>query len=134
MLGFLFEFSFYRKLNKSSIVSKIIISILFIGLVSLGIYLRNENIESSKEKITSEELKEIYNEVKLFRSKNQRLPNNINELIGNNPNKRHLIEDCYGNEYCFTKSDSLKGSFEISSSGIDGIPKTKDDIYLNENQ
>ncbi len=112
-------------------LSKLVGIVLIFGLIARLVYgyffFSDYNTKKTAEKITKIELI-------LEDEKNSlgNYPEKLNVIIRNNPLRRNITTDFWGNEFFYKLSDNGQ-SYLLVSKGKDGIMNTDDDIKKNKN-
>ena len=122
--------SFTKKETKTMlIVGFVVIPIIFAGIVTLtfmlGKALSNNYWKPNK---TNTELTEIRFAVEKYKNSKGEYPENLYEVIGNNPIRKDWQTDAWGNIYEYNLSDDGQ-KLEIRSSGKDQKFNTDDDLF-----
>jgi hypothetical protein len=85
-----------------------------------------------KARSTKKEMTEVTEALNQYKSHLNKYPENLQQLIGNNPLKKEWLSDEWKNPYTYTiPADSQ--NFSLTSQGKDGQLKTEDDLVLDKN-
>ena len=104
------------------------ILLCLVSLTIIGSYLFSEYLDRIiKPKNTTKELLEMRRNMLEWYDELGYYPNDLTQLIGNNPTRKSWRTDAWGNEYHFYLH-SDKSRFTIRSAGSDELFDTKDDI------
>ena len=101
-------------------------SIWVIGILSAILFFTYQRTSIFPKK-TEKEISEMIDRMENWNEKFGKYPEELNELIGNNPLRQDWKKDAWGREYKFTITENGKG-FSITSAGSDGKFGTEDDI------
>ena len=106
--------------------SIIVISVLVIGSISSFLFFSYQRTFIFPEK-TKKEIVEITQRMEKWKEKFGIYPNDLKELIGNNPMRQEWKTDSWNRPYQYSVTEN--GTvFLIVSAGSDGMFKTEDDI------
>ena len=106
----------------------ILLSIGILGIISRTFYLvKYGHKKSAIEKLA--EIEQILTEEKKFIGL---FPKNLNEIIRNNPLRKNINLDAWGNEYYYEQRENGMSYF-LKSKGKDGILNTEDDVVGKNN-
>lgn len=115
-------------LPKKTMISPTI-QVLVIGLIlifSFGIMLKFFYPSPNKSK-TSQKIQEIKRILEKQKTDLEKYPIVLEDIIGNNPLRKNINLDAWGNEFYYKQ---LEGglNYELKSKGKDGILNTEDDL------
>ncbi|WP_237589517.1 type II secretion system protein GspG [Polaribacter sargassicola] len=110
-------------LQPSSIM---VITVLVVGSISAFLFFSYQRTSIFPEK-TKNEIVEITERMEKWNEKFGKYPNELNELIGNNPMRQEWKKDSWNRPYKYYVTENGK-SFLIVSAGSDGKFETEDDI------
>lgn len=114
-------------LQPSSIM---VIVVLVVGSLSAFLFFSYQRTSIFPEK-TKNEIAEITERMEKWNEKFGTYPENLKELIGNNPMRQDWKTDSWNRPYQYSVTESGNG-FLIVSSGSDGKFQTKDDIKMTK--
>lgn len=100
----------------------LIIPLLFISLITVLFF--NNSTKNTKEKLVT--IKELLEKEKQQFNK---YPNELPNVIRNNPMYKDLLKDAWENDFMYKTLDKQQW-YHLSSKGKDGIGNTADDITI----
>ncbi|MGJ5641108.1 type II secretion system protein GspG [Formosa sp. S-31] len=106
--------------------SLLLITVFVLGNICMYFFFKYQNTHIYPEK-TKTEMAEISRQMNKWFNTLGKYPNDLNELIGNNPNRQAWRKDFWNHPYKFTVTKDRK-DFLIISAGHDAKFGTKDDI------
>ncbi|HVD97871.1 MAG TPA: type II secretion system protein GspG [Cytophagaceae bacterium] len=107
-----------RKYFRKVALTIVAVTILFVG--SVLVY-----TSYSKTSVTEKQLSRTAQALVKYKNHFGNYPQNLSELIGNDPLKREWYQDAWGNQVEYTVSAN---SFTLTSYGKDGIKGNEDDV------
>tara|TARA_R110001606_G_C15360647_1_gene648488 strand:+ start:1584 stop:2051 length:468 start_codon:yes stop_codon:yes gene_type:complete len=119
-----------RPFQKYLLQPSVIITICLIFTVSIGViaFIIYQHTSIYPEK-TKKELIKITDWIEKWKIKYDHYPTELNEIIGNNPQRQGWNTDAWDRPYKYTHQNNGIG-FSIKFAGKDGQFETKDDIIL----
>jgi len=106
--------------------SVLVIAILLIGSISAIIFFTYQRTSIYPEK-TKKELLEMTSWIEKRKEKFGKYPEDLNEMIGNNPIRKHWANDAWGRPYKYVITNEGK-EYLLISAGSDGKFETEDDL------
>jgi hypothetical protein len=131
--------SFFKWLNTSinsgpfkSFTRKLLfyplIAIVFIALAAFAIDFAGQDY--FKARSTEKEMTEMTEALNKYKYHTKKYPENLRQLVGNNPLKKDWLTDQWGNSY---KYKVMPGGITLASFGKDGKENTDDDLSKSVN-